>query len=83
MLRERVRKALHNWQTMLRGILNAGIHAGTIRPGIDVGAAANHMIGGLEGAMLISRIEHNDRALRQALNHLDSYIETQIRQPPS
>jgi TetR/AcrR family transcriptional repressor of nem operon len=82
-LRERVRNALHNWQAMLRDILEAGIHAGTIRPGIDVGAVANHIIGGLEGAMLISRIEHNDQALRQALNHLDSYIETQVRQPAS
>jgi len=80
-LRDRVRKALRNWQTMLRNILEDGIQAGTVRAEIDVAAVANHIIGGLEGAMLISRIERNDQALRQALEHLDAYVDTQIREP--
>jgi len=80
-LRDRVRKALRNWQTMLRTILEDGIEAGTIRPEIDVNAVANHIIGGLEGAMLISRIERNDQALRQALEHLDAYVDAQVRKP--
>lgn len=80
-LRDRVRKALRNWQTMLRTTLEDGIGAGTIRQGIDVAAVANHIIGGLEGAMLINRIERNDQALRQALAHLDAYIDTQVRAP--
>ena len=80
-LRDRVRKALLNWQTMLRTNLEEGAKAGTIRPDVDVSAAANHIIGGLEGAMLISRIERNDNALRQSLAHLDEYVETHLRQP--
>ncbi len=80
-LRDRVRKALRNWQTMLRSILEEGIQAGTIRPEIDVAAVVNHIIGGLEGAMLISRIERSDLAMRQALEHLDAYIDAQVRQP--
>ena len=80
-LRDRVRKALLNWQTMLRTNLEEGAKAGTIRADIDVSAAANHIIGGLEGAMLISRIERNDNALRQSLTHLDEYVETHLRQP--
>jgi TetR/AcrR family transcriptional regulator, transcriptional repressor for nem operon len=79
-LRDRVRKALRNWQSMLRAILAEGVQAGTIRSSIDAHAAANHIIGGLEGAMLISRIERNDSALRQSLKHLDEYVDTDLRQ---
>ena len=78
-LRDRVRKALRNWKSMLRDILEDGIKVGTIRPGIDPCAAANRIVGGLEGAMLISRIERNDQALRQALQDLDTYIEADLR----
>jgi len=80
-LRDRVRKALRSWKSMLREILEDGMKAGTIRPTIDPGATANRIIGGLEGAMLISRIERNDQALRQALQDLDTYIEVDLRQP--
>jgi TetR/AcrR family transcriptional repressor of nem operon len=79
-LRDRVRKALRYWKSMLRDILEDGMKAGSIRHTIDPCAAANRIIGGLEGAMLISRIERNDQALRQALQDLDSYIETDLRQ---
>jgi TetR/AcrR family transcriptional repressor of nem operon len=78
-LRERVRKALKNWQATLRSILEAGMTAGTIREDVEIGAVANHIIGGLEGAMLISRIERNDQALRQALVYLDGYVDSQLR----
>lgn len=80
-LRERVRKALRNWQSMLRTILQDGIEASTICADIDVAAVANHIIGGLEGAMLISRIERNDVALCQTLKHLDAYIDSDVRKP--
>jgi TetR/AcrR family transcriptional regulator, transcriptional repressor for nem operon len=80
-LRDRVRKALRNWQTMLRTILTEGIEAGTIQAGLDAGAAANHIIGGLEGAMLISRIERNDTAMIQTLKYLDAYVDAEVRKP--
>jgi TetR/AcrR family transcriptional repressor of nem operon len=79
-LRDRVRKALRNWQVLLRNILEEGIHSGSIRAEIDLSAVSNHIIGCLEGAMLISRIERNDLALSQALAHLDCYVESQLRQ---
>jgi len=81
-LRDRVRKALRNWQAMLRAILEDGIQAGAIRADVNAHAAANHIIGGLEGAMLISRIERNDSALRESLKHLDAYVDSELRQPP-
>jgi TetR/AcrR family transcriptional regulator, transcriptional repressor for nem operon len=78
-LRDRVRKALRNWQAMLHKILEDGMKAGKIRAGIDASATANRIIGSLEGAMLISRIERTDQALNQALKELDEYVESHLR----
>jgi TetR/AcrR family transcriptional repressor of nem operon len=80
-LRQRVREALHGWQSFLGNLLREGIDNGTVRPNIDTYATANHIIASLEGAMLIRRIEQNDNALRQAVEHLRNYVEVQIRQP--
>ena len=80
-LRDRVRKALRNGKNLLSQILEEGVKAGTIQPGIDTCAVANRIVGGLEGSMLISRIERNDQALRQALKDLDTYIESDLRSP--
>jgi TetR/AcrR family transcriptional regulator, transcriptional repressor for nem operon len=80
-LRERVRKALRGWQNSLKKILHEGIAAGTIQPDIDINKTASLIIGTLEGGMLISRIEKSDQALRNALDHLDNYLETKIRKP--
>jgi TetR/AcrR family transcriptional regulator, transcriptional repressor for nem operon len=82
-LRERVRKALRGWQNSLKKILHEGIAVGTIQPDIDINKTASLIIGTLEGGMLISRIEKNDQALRNALDHLDNYLETNIRKPAS
>lgn len=81
-LRERVRKALHEWRAMLRKIIEEGIAQGVIRPGLDPANVANHLIASLEGGMVISRIEHSDTALRNARSHLETYLETEVRNPP-
>jgi TetR/AcrR family transcriptional repressor of nem operon len=78
-LRERVRNALKGWQKMLRTILSDGITAGTIRDDIDVDKVVRVIISGLEGGMLVSRIEKNDEALRAAMEQLDMYLETRVR----
>ncbi|HWW23050.1 MAG TPA: TetR family transcriptional regulator C-terminal domain-containing protein, partial [Edaphobacter sp.] len=80
-LRDRVRKALRNWQTSLKTILREGIAAGTVQPNINIDKTASLIIGTLEGGMLISRIEKTDQALRDSLDHLDNYLETKIRKP--
>ena len=80
-LRDRVRKALRNWKLMLGTLIEDGIQAGTVRPDSDACAVANRIIGNLEGAMLIGRIERTDQALRQTLAELDQYVDTSLRQP--
>ena len=81
-LRERVQKALRGWQKMLRTTLSDGITAGTVRPDVDVDKVARMIISGLEGGMLVSRIEKNDQALRDAMDSLDGYLEREVRALP-
>lgn len=78
-LRERVHKALHEWRAMLRKIVEEGIAQGMIRPDLNPDDVAGHIIATLEGGMVISRIEHNNAALRSARSHLETYLETQVR----
>jgi TetR/AcrR family transcriptional repressor of nem operon len=78
-LRERVQKALRGWEKMLRTTLTDGIAARTVREDVDADKVARLIISGLEGGMLVSRIEKNDQALRYAMEHLDSYLEREVR----
>ena len=78
-LRERVQKALRGWQKMLRTTLTDGIAAGTVRKDVDVDKVARLIISGLEGGMLMSRVERNDQALKDAMEHLDNYLESRVR----
>jgi len=78
-LRERVRAALRGWQEMLGEIVEDGKRAGTIRQDVDACKLANLIIGNVEGAMLIGRIEHSDYPMRDTLEHLNEYLETKVR----
>ncbi|HTH54200.1 MAG TPA: TetR/AcrR family transcriptional regulator [Edaphobacter sp.] len=78
-LRERVRNALRGWRKMLQTILIEGIAAGTVRSDIDVEKVSRVIIAGLEGGMLVSRIEKSDQALLDSMEHLDVYLENCVR----
>jgi len=78
-LREKVREALRGWQALLQNILKDGIADGSIRADLDIDKVSRLIIAGLEGGMLISRIERTDQGLRAVMEYLDSYIESQVR----
>lgn len=78
-LRERVRKALDGWQQMIVDTLESGKSAGVIRDSVDSLQAANHIISTLEGAMLIKRIVRNDQPIRQAIDRLQSWVDSELR----
>jgi TetR/AcrR family transcriptional regulator, transcriptional repressor for nem operon len=75
MLRELARKALRRWQAGLVSIIEVGIQAKEIRANVDQKALANLIISTLEGSLMISRLERNQNALRQAQRYLGSYLE--------
>jgi TetR/AcrR family transcriptional repressor of nem operon len=79
MLRDRARKALKEWQGRLGKVIDDGIRLGHIRPNVERARLANLVIASLEGALMISRLERDDRALRDAQAHLSNYIEAEVR----
>ena len=80
-LRARVKAAFHNWRTMIVDTLEQGQRSGTVRPDIDALRVANRIIGSLEGANLLARIEKNRSVFHDTLAQLDSYLETEVRTP--
>jgi TetR/AcrR family transcriptional repressor of nem operon len=82
LLRERARKALRSWRSYLISMINAGVKARDIRPRVDAKKLATLIISSLEGAIMLSRLERNDEALRAVQVHLNNYLETEVRVPP-
>jgi TetR/AcrR family transcriptional repressor of nem operon len=79
LLRERARKALHQWRDILSRIVITGIERKEIKSNINPKELATLIIGSLEGALMISRLERDRDALLQAQSHLESYLESTAR----
>jgi TetR/AcrR family transcriptional regulator, transcriptional repressor for nem operon len=82
-LRERARKALHQWQDLLSEIVSKGLERKEIKQDVDPKKLALLIIGSLEGALMISRLERNRDALLQAQAHLERYIDSELKLQPS
>jgi TetR/AcrR family transcriptional repressor of nem operon len=78
-LRARARKALQGWTLRLCNIAAEGLKKEQIEPEVDPLELAQLIIGSLEGALLISRLQNNDQPLRNARQHLDKYLEEKVR----
>jgi TetR/AcrR family transcriptional regulator, transcriptional repressor for nem operon len=80
-LRERARKALHEWRDYLISMIAGGIKQRDIRPGVDAKKLATLVISSLEGALMVCRLERSEDPLRAVQAHLTSYLETEVRLP--
>jgi TetR/AcrR family transcriptional repressor of nem operon len=78
MLRSRVVRALKSWVGHLQSIVEQAMEHGEIDAGVDAKAVATIIVATLEGAMMMSRLERNDSALRRVQKHLDNYLDKQI-----
>jgi len=78
-LRERARSALSQWQSRLRRIISNGVRKREIRAATSPKKLATLIISSLEGALMISRLEGSDEALRAVQTHLDQYLESNVR----
>jgi TetR/AcrR family transcriptional repressor of nem operon len=78
-LRERARKALHQWQDILSEIVSSGLKRKEIRNGVNPGKLATLIIGSLEGALMISRLERNRDALLETQAHLVRFLDSEIK----
>jgi TetR/AcrR family transcriptional repressor of nem operon len=78
-LRTRVARALRAWISRVEKVLVLAVRQGTLRAGVDPGAVATVIVSTLEGALMISRLEKNGEALRNAQVHLNRYLDSLAR----
>jgi TetR/AcrR family transcriptional repressor of nem operon len=78
-LRARAKKALQNWTVRLSRITTEGIEKHQIDHHIDPLKLSQLIIGSLEGALLISRLQNSDEPLRAIKQHLSEYLEQNVR----
>jgi TetR/AcrR family transcriptional repressor of nem operon len=77
-LRGRVSKALRSWVARLQSMVKQAAERGEMRSGVDPKAVATLVVAALEGALMMSRVERNDYALRRIQQHLNHYLETEV-----
>jgi TetR/AcrR family transcriptional repressor of nem operon len=78
-LRGRAREALQTWTTRLSRIASQGIAKGEIDSRIQARKLSQWIIGSLEGALLISRLQKDDQPLHNARQCLHEYLEQNVR----
>jgi len=78
-LRARAKKALQNWTARLTKITAEGIAKNQIGRNVDARDLAQLIIGSLEGALLIARLQKSNAPLRNVRRHLDDYLEQSVR----
>ena len=77
-LRARVAKALRSWLSRLQFIVEQAREHRETRPGVDAKAVATVIVASLEGALMISRLQRNDEALRRVQSHLNRYLDSEV-----
>jgi TetR/AcrR family transcriptional repressor of nem operon len=77
-LRARVAKALKSWLARLQVIVEKARERGETRPGVDPAAVATLIVASLEGALMMSRLQRNDEAMRRVQSHLNRYLDTEV-----
>jgi len=77
-LRAHVAKALRSWLKRLQAIVNQAQARGETQPGVDPQVVATLVVASLEGALMMSRIQRNDKALRCVQAHLSRYLDEEV-----
>src|SRR6202046_1207812 len=77
-LRAHVAKALRSWLTRLQTFVNQAQARGETQPGVDPQTVATLIVASLEGALMMSRIQRNDEALRRIRAHLNRYLDDEV-----
>ena len=78
MLRSRVGKALRLWTGRLQAYVEEAQQQRVARAGIDPKDVATLIVASLEGALMMSRIQRRDEALRRVQSHLNEYLDREV-----
>jgi len=82
-LRALAKEGIQAWKARLATIVEEGLRSGEIRKGTKPRAIANLIVATLEGALMISRIEGNRNAMRDAQQTLEDTLNGFAAQPTS
>jgi hypothetical protein len=52
--------------------------SGETRPGVDPKLVSTLIVAALEGALMMSRLQRNDDALRRVQSHLNQYLDNLV-----
>ena len=74
LLRDKARAALDRWRARIADIVHQGQRNGELRRGVDPAAVAAIVIAGLEGAIMMSRLEKTREPLHAVGSHLAGYL---------
>jgi TetR/AcrR family transcriptional repressor of nem operon len=77
-LRAHAAKALRSWLSRLQTIVEQAREQRETRPGVDPKVVATVIVASLEGALMMSRLQRNDEALRRVQSHLGQYLDQEV-----
>jgi TetR/AcrR family transcriptional repressor of nem operon len=77
-LRSRVGKALRSWTGRLQAYVEEAQQERDARPDVDPKDVATLIVASLEGALMMSRIQRNDEALRRVQSHLNEFLDREV-----
>jgi len=77
-LRSRVGKALRSWTGRLQAYVEEAQQERDAKPDVDPKDVATLIVASLEGALMMSRIQRNDEALRRVQSHLNEYLDNEV-----
>jgi TetR/AcrR family transcriptional regulator, transcriptional repressor for nem operon len=75
-LRDRVRRAMSGWLTLVKGILERGKLEGQIRRDVDENAIGSILFSTLEGAVMLSKLYRDATHIERAVAFLKTYLVT-------
>lgn len=78
-LRDSASRALQSWLAHLRREIKRGQRRGEIRKKVPAQSIATLLVSTLEGALMISRLQNDPKALLDAKAHLWSFLDSDIR----
>ena len=77
-LKARARAAMATWHDLLVRILQAGLRAGKVRPGVDPAETASAFIAAVEGGVMLTQLFGDPGHLAAAVRLLSGHIETNL-----
>lgn len=75
-LRERARRAMTGWHTLIGHTVTAGIERGELRPDTDPDTVATVLTATLEGAIMLSKLYDDPAYIQCAADHVTGYLRS-------